>query len=386
MKTLKDFDLKGKKVFIRVDFNVPMEMGKILDDTRILEALPTIHYVLNSGAKVFLCSHLGRPKGKRLPEFSLRPVYEYLREKLKAPVYFLEEISGESGEKMLAQVKEGEVVLLENIRFYEGETKNDPELARVLSKFADVYINDAFSVCHRAHASVVGVATLVKERGIGFLTEKELRYLNRIVGKPERPFYAIVGGSKVSTKIGVLKNLLTKIDKLLIGGAMANTFLSAIGYKVGASFVEEDYLETAREILKEAKEQDVKIYLPVDAVVERDGEPHLITLEEIEDADKIYDIGEETVALFASALEGAKTVIWNGPLGFFEREPFDLGTIALARHVATLSGVTVAGGGDTLSALKKAGVYFAFSHTSTAGGAFLEYLEGKDLPGLAVLR
>lgn len=386
MKTLKDFDLKGKKVFIRVDFNVPMEMGKILDDTRILEALPTIHYALNSGAKVFLCSHLGRPKGKRLPEFSLRPVYEYLREKLKAPVYFLEEISGESGEKMLAQVKEGEVVLLENIRFYEGETKNDPELARVLSRFADVYINDAFSVCHRAHASVVGVATLVKERGIGFLTEKELRYLNRIVGKPERPFYAIVGGSKVSTKIGVLKNLLTKIDKLLIGGAMANTFLSAIGYKVGASFVEEDYLETAREILKEAKEQDVKIYLPVDAVVERDGEPHLITLEEIEDADKIYDIGEETVALFASALEGAKTVIWNGPLGFFEREPFDLGTIALARHVATLSGVTVAGGGDTLSALKKAGVYFAFSHTSTAGGAFLEYLEGKDLPGLAVLR
>lgn len=386
MKTLKDFDLKGKKVFIRVDFNVPMEKGKILDDTRILEALPTIHYALNSGAKVFLCSHLGRPKGKRLPEFSLRPVYEYLREKLKAPVYFLEEISGDSAEKMLAEVKEGEVVLLENIRFYEGETNNDPELARVLSGFADVYINDAFSVCHRAHASVVGVATLVKERGIGFLTEKELRYLNRIVGKPERPFYAIVGGSKVSTKIGVLKNLLTKIDKLLIGGAMANTFLSAIGYRVGASFVEEDYLETAREILKEAKEQDVKIYLPVDAVVERDGEPYLLTLDELEDEDKIYDIGEETVALFASALEGAKTVIWNGPLGFFEREPFDIGTIALAREVATLSGVTVAGGGDTLSALKKAGVSYAFSHTSTAGGAFLEYLEGKDLPGLAVLR
>ncbi len=386
MKTLKDFDLKGKKVFIRVDFNVPMEKGKILDDTRILEALPTIHYALNSGAKVFLCSHLGRPKGKRLPEFSLRPVYGYLREKLKAPVYFLEEISGDSAEKMLAEVKEGEVVLLENIRFYEGETNNDPELARVLSGFADVYINDAFSVCHRAHASVVGVATLVKERGIGFLTEKELRYLNRIVGKPERPFYAIVGGSKVSTKIGVLKNLLTKIDKLLIGGAMANTFLSAIGYRVGASFVEEDYLETAREILKEAKEQDVKIYLPVDAVVERDGEPYLLTLDELEDEDKIYDIGEETVALFASALEGAKTVIWNGPLGFFEREPFDIGTIALAREVATLSGVTVAGGGDTLSALKKAGVSYAFSHTSTAGGAFLEYLEGKDLPGLAVLR
>lgn len=386
MKTIKDFDLKGKKVFIRVDFNVPMEEGKILDDTRIIEALPTIQYALNSGAKVFLCSHLGRPKGKRLPEFSLRPVYEYLKERLKAPVYFLEDLSGEVVQKFLAELKNGEVVLLENIRFYEGETKNDPELAKVLALLAEVFINDAFSVCHRAHASVVGVAELVKEKGIGFLTEKELKYLNRIVGKPERPFYAIVGGSKVSTKIGVLKNLLNKIDKLLIGGAMANTFLSAIGYKVGGSFVEEDYLETAREILKEAKEQDVKIYLPVDVIVERDGEPYLVALNEIEEGDKIYDIGEETVALFSSALEGAKTVIWNGPLGFFEKEPFDLGTLALARAVATLSGVTVAGGGDTLSALKKAGVSYAFSHTSTAGGAFLEYLEGKDLPGLAILK
>ena len=386
MKTIRDFDLRGKKVFIRVDFNVPMENGKILDDTRILEALPTIQYALNSGAKVFLCSHLGRPKGKRIPELSLRPVYEYLKSKIKAPLYFIEDIMSEEAERILSQIKEGEVVLLENIRFYEGETKNDPELSKVLVKFAEVYINDAFSVCHRAHASVVGVAELVKEKGIGFLTEKELKYLNRIIGKPERPFYAIVGGSKVSTKIGVLKNLLNKIDKLIIGGAMANTFLYALGYKVGSSMIENEFVETAKEIIAEARELDVKIYLPIDAIVERNGEAYLISLEEIEEGDKIYDIGEDTVEYFSAALEGAKTVIWNGPLGYFEKEPFDFGTISLARRVAALSAVTVAGGGDTLSALKKAGVITAFSHTSTAGGAFLEYLEGKDLPGLAVLK
>ncbi|MGC9016741.1 MAG: phosphoglycerate kinase, partial [Caldimicrobium sp.] len=240
--------------------------------------------------------------------------------------------------------------------------------------------------CHRAHASVVGVAELVKEKGIGFLTEKELKYLNRIIGKPERPFYAIVGGSKVSTKIGVLKNLLNKIDKLIIGGAMANTFLYALGYKVGSSMIENEFVETAKEIISKARELDVKIYLPIDAIVERNGEAYLISLEEIEEGDKIYDIGEDTVEYFSAALEGAKTVIWNGPLGYFEREPFDFGTISLARRVAALSAVTVAGGGDTLSALKKAGVITAFSHTSTAGGAFLEYLEGKDLPGLAVLK
>ena len=386
MKTIRDFDLKGKKVFIRVDFNVPLEGGKILDDTRIIEALPTIQYASNSGGKVFLCSHLGRPKGKRLPELSLKPVYEYLKNKLKAPLYFLEDIMSEEAERILREIKEGEVCLLENIRFYEGETKNDPEFAKALSKFAEVYINDAFSVCHRAHASVVGVAELVKERGIGFLTEKELKYLNKVIGKPERPLFAIVGGSKVSTKIGVLKNLLNKIDKLIIGGAMANTFLYALGYKVGDSMIEADFVDTAKEIIAEAKEKEVKIYLPIDAIVERNGEAYLVSLEEIEEGDKIYDIGEETVEYFSAALEGAKTVIWNGPLGYFEKEPFDFGTIALARKIATLSAVTVAGGGDTLSALKKAGVITAFSHTSTAGGAFLEYLEGRDLPGLAVLK
>lgn len=386
MKSIRDFDLKGKKVFIRVDFNVPLEGGVIQDDTRIIEALPTIEYALKAGGKVILCSHLGRPKGKRVPELSLKPVYEYLKSKLNVPVKYLEDIVGDAADKELANLKEGEILLLENVRFYEGETKNDPEFAKILSKFVDVYINDAFSVCHRAHASVVGVAQLAQERGIGFLTEKELKYLTRVIGRPERPLYAIVGGSKVSTKIGVLKNLLPRVDKLIIGGAMANTFLLAQGYNVGASLVEREYVEVAKEIIKEAKEQEVKIYLPVDVAVERGGEVVEVTLKEIEDGDIIYDIGEETIQYFSLALEGAKTVIWNGPLGYFEKEPFHYGTVSIARRVAGLPATTVAGGGDTLSALKLAGVLTAFSHTSTAGGAFLEYLEGKELPGLAVLK
>lgn len=385
MKTIKDFHLKGKKVFLRVDFNVPMEGDKITDDTRIIEVLPTIQYALRGGAKVILCSHLGRPKGKRVPNLSLKPVYEYLKEKLEVPLYFWEEISEEIIHRHLSNLKEGEVVLLENIRFYEGETKNDGEFAKLLAKLADVYINDAFSVCHRAHASVVGIAELVKEKGIGFLTEKELKFLNKIIGKPERPFYAIVGGSKVSTKIGILKNLLSKIDKLFIGGAMANTFLSALGYKVGNSALEKDYVDIAKSILLKAKEEGVKIYLPVDAVVEREGDAYNVPLNEIEEKDIIYDIGKETVRFFASALKDASTVIWNGPLGYFEKKSFSHGTLSIARDVASLSALTVAGGGDTLAALKMAGVSTAFSHTSTAGGAFLEYLEGKELPGLAVL-
>lgn len=386
MRTIRDFDLRGKRVFIRVDFNVPLENGEILDDTRIVEVLPTIEYALKAGGKVILCSHLGRPKGKRVPELSLKPVFNYLQRRLKTPVKFLEDLFSEEERVQLSQLKEGEVLLLENIRFYDGETKNDPEFARLLASFTDVFINDAFSVCHRAHASVVGVAELVKERGIGFSTEKELKYLTRVIGKPERPFYAIIGGSKVSTKIGILKNLLPRIDKLIIGGAMANTFLYSLGYNVGASQVEKEYLDVAKDILYEAKEQEVKIYLPVDVVVERKGQACKVSIEEVEEEDQIFDIGEETVRYFSLALEGAKTIIWNGPLGYFEKEPFQWGTIGVARRVATLNAVTVAGGGDTLSALKKAGVLTAFSHTSTAGGAFLEYLEGKELPGLAVLK
>jgi phosphoglycerate kinase len=385
MKTLSDFDLKGKKVFIRVDFNVPMENGKITDDTRIVETLPTINYVVHSFGKVILCSHLGRPKG-RISEYSLKPVYEYLKKVLKAPVKFLEDIMSEEANKVLEELKEGEVLLLENIRFYEGETKNDLEFAKILAKFADIFINDAFSVCHRNHASVVGVPQFVSEKGIGFQMEKELKYLSKIVGKPERPFYAIVGGSKVSTKIGVLKNLLNKVDKLIIGGVMANTFLAAKGYSVGESLLENDYIGVAKQIMKEAKDYGVKIYLPVDVVVERNGVAKKIELIEILKEDKIYDIGESTIELFSQALEGANTLVWNGPLGYFEKPPFHKGTVALARKIATLPGTTIAGGGDTILAIKLAGVETSFSYISTAGGAFLEYLEGKELPGLKVLK
>jgi len=386
MKTIRDIDLKGKKVFIRVDFNVPLEGDKIADDTRIVESLPTIEYVIKSSGKVILCSHLGRPKGKRVPELSLKPVYEYLKNVLDTEIKFLEELEGEFAEKVVSELKEGEVLLLENVRYYKGETKNDPEFAKLLSKFADVFINDAFSVSHRAHASVVGVAELVKDKGIGFQMEKELKYLSKIISSPERPFYAIIGGSKVSTKIGVLKSFLSKIDKLIIGGAMANTFLAAKGYEVGDSFVEEEFFDVAKKILKEAKEQEVKLYLPVDAVVERNGEVKEIGLKEVQKGDKIYDIGKKSVKLFSEALQEAKTVVWNGPLGYFEKPPFHEGTVAIAHKIAALSSITIAGGGDTISAIKLAGVEHAFSYISTAGGAFLEYLEGKELPGLVVLK
>ena len=386
MKSLRDFNLKGKKVLIRVDFNVPMENGKITDDTRIIETIPTINYVVQSFGKVILCSHLGRPKGKRVPEYSLKPVYEYLKKVLKVPVKFLEDITSEEADKVLEDLKEGEVLLLENIRFYEGETKNDLEFAKVLAKFADIFINDAFSVSHRTHASVVGVTQFVSEKGIGFQMEKELKYLSKIVGKPERPFYAIVGGSKVSTKIGVLRNLLNKVDKLIIGGIMANTFLAAKGYLLGDSLFENDYIDVAKQIMKEAKEHEVKIYLPVDVVVERNGEIKEVSLIEIAKEDKIFDIGSETVKLFSQALEGAKTLVWNGPLGYFEKAPFYKGTVAIARKIAVLPSTTIAGGGDTILAIKLAGVETSFSYISTAGGAFLEYLQGKELPGLKVLK
>ncbi len=386
MKTIKELNLKGKKVFIRVDFNVPIEKGQILDTTRILKALPTIEYALNSGAKIVLCSHLGRPKGKKVPELSLKPVYEYLKKIFKAPIKFLEEIEGEKSERELNELKEGEILFLENIRFYEGETKNDPELVRKLIPFAEVYINEAFPVSHRTHASVVGLPERVREKGIGFQAQKELSYLSRVIDTPEKPLFAVIGGSKVSTKIEVLKNLLTKVDKLLIGGAMANTFLLAKNFSIGSSLVEKDYLSLALEILNLAEEKGVKVYLPVDVVVKRNEEIIEIPLNKVKEEDQILDIGSETIKLFSLALEGAKTVIWNGPLGYFEEEPFSKGTYSIARKIASLSSVTIAGGGDTLLAIKQAGTEHAFSFLSTAGGAFLEYLEGKELPGIAVLK
>ncbi len=386
LKSIRDFKLKGKRVFIRVDFNVPLSGDKILDPTRIIESVPTINYAVQSQAKVILCSHLGRPKGKKVPEYSLKPVYEYLKTIFNAKVKFLEDLSEAALSQACEELKEGEVLLLENVRFYPGETKNDPEFAALLGKCADVFINDAFSVSHRSHASVVGVPALVKEKGIGFQMEKELKYLSKVVSKPDRPFFAVVGGSKVSTKIGVLKNLITKLDKLIIGGAMANTFLAALGYPVGSSFVEEEFLEVAREVIKEAKEEGVKIYLPVDVVVEKNGSIFEKNIKEVEEGDIIYDIGKESIALFSDAILGSKTLVWNGPLGYFEKPPFHKATVAIARKIASLNATTIAGGGDTLAAIKVAGVTTSFSYVSTAGGAFLEYLEGKELPGIAVLK
>jgi len=385
LKTIKDLKLKKKRVFIRVDFNVPLKDGKILDDTRILQSISTINYAIESQAKVILCSHLGRPKGKRVPELSLRPVYDYLTNFFNTKIFFLEDISKESLSNACAQLKEGEILLLENIRFYPGEEKNDYEFAKLLAEHIDVFINDAFSVSHRRHATIVTVPALVKEKGIGFQMEKELRYLSKVVSKPERPFFALIGGAKVSTKIGVLQNLLPKLDKLIIGGAMANTFLSANGYSVGASFVEEEYVKIAKEIIAIAKEEGVKIYLPIDVVVEKNGQVLEKEINHIEKDEVIFDIGKETVKYFSSAIKGAKTLVWNGPLGYFEKPPFEKGTIAMAREIACLNGTTIAGGGDTISAIKLAGVSTAYSYISTAGGAFLEYLEGKDLPGLSVL-
>ncbi|QJA05274.1 phosphoglycerate kinase [Thermosulfurimonas marina] len=387
MRDLTALEVSGKRVLVRVDYNVPLAEGRVADDTRIRASLSTIRWLKEKGAKIILCSHLGRPKGVRVPEMSLRPVAERLSELLGSPVKFVEDCVGEAVEREVQNLKEGEVLLLENLRFHEGETKNDPAFAEALARLAEVYINDAFSVSHRAHASVVGVPERVAEKAAGFQLKREVDYLSRALEAPERPLVAVVGGAKISGKIEVLRNLLSRVDKLLIGGAMANTFLASQGFSLGRSLVEETELETAREILLAAREQGVKVYLPVDLVVaaseEEEGEE--VPVSEVPEDKAAYDIGEETVALFVDALSGAGTIIWNGPLGLFERPAFAYGTIAVARAMAAENGLTLAGGGDTLAALKAAGVSSAFSYLSTGGGAFLEFLEGKKLPGLKAL-
>ncbi len=388
MKIIDQLSLTGRRVFVRVDYNVPLQDGKVADDTRLRATLPTLRYALEKEAKLILASHLGRPKGKRVPELSLAPVAERLSELLGKEVKFAPDCIGEEVEKMASALAPGEVLLLENLRFHEGETKNDPEFAKALARLAEVYVNDAFAVCHRAHASVVGIVDYVEEAGAGFLLAREIEYLSRVVTSPEKPLALVVGGAKVSTKIGVLSNLLPRIDKLLIGGAMANTFLRAEGFSVGRSFYEEDFLEEARRVLDEAEHRGVKVYLPVDVIVapdEKASEGRCVPIGEIPESEAAYDIGEETRKLFAKALEHQGTIVWNGPLGFFENPAFAGGTVYVARAVAAENAVTMAGGGDTLRALKAAGVKRAFSYLSTGGGAFLEFLEGKKLPGIAAL-
>jgi len=388
-KTLRDVDARGKRALVRVDFNVPIdEQGNIVDDLRIRAALPTIEYLLDQGATVVLMSHLGRPKG-RDERYSLRPVAKRLSRLLGQEVKFAPDCVGPEAERVVSEAKPGEVVLLENLRFHEGETKGDPEFARALAKLGDFYVGDAFGTCHRRHASTYLVPQILKPAVMGFLLEKEITYFTKALLSPQRPVVAILGGAKVSSKLAVIKNLLKRVDKIFIGGAMAFTFLKAMGYGVGSSLVEDELLDTARDILEVAKKLDVKLYLPVDFLIGRevsDSTPtKLVAWQEIPDGWMGLDIGPASLKLAEEILADAQTIIWNGPMGVFELDRFKEGTFGIARLVAESPALTIAGGGDTDYAIHKAGVYNAISWVSTGGGAFLELLSGNPLPCLEVL-
>ncbi|SFN01376.1 phosphoglycerate kinase [Thermodesulforhabdus norvegica] len=390
MKTLDDVNLEKKVVFLRADFNVPLdENRRVADDTRIKATLPTIERILQSGAKLLVASHLGRPKGKVVPELSLKPVADHLSGLLGNSVLFVEDCVGEKRNEALSKLKHGDLALLENLRFHEGETKNDPEFARSLAEGVDLYVNDAFAVSHRAHASVHAIIEYVPECAAGYQLYKELDYYHRALETPERPVAIVIGGAKVSTKIGVLENLLSRCNIMIIGGAMANTFMKALGRPVGASQVEDDYIETAREFLKRAQELGVEVHLPVDAVaapsIDAEAEAMEVSLDNIPENLAIFDVGPRTVELFREAIEKASTVVWNGPMGVFEKPAFARGTMELAKAIAEHKGLTVAGGGDTVSALNEFGLYDKVGYVSTGGGAFLELLEGKALPGVEAL-
>jgi phosphoglycerate kinase len=384
-KTVKDIDLKGKRVFMRVDFNVPMAEGKVTDDKRIKAALPTIKYCLEQGASLLLASHLGRPKGGPDPEFSLRAASEVLAGHLGIPVKMAPDCVGPEVEAIAKALKPGEVVMLENTRFHKGEEKNDLELAKQMAALADVYVNDAFGSAHRAHSSTEGIARFLPAVS-GFLMEQELEYLGRAVANPEHPYVAILGGAKISDKILVVETLLSKCDKLIIGGGMANTFLAAKGLSMQDSLVEEASLETARAIM--AKSGD-KLILPVDAVIadkfEAEANTQVVDVDKIPAGWRMLDVGPKTIESYKKTLSGAKLVVWNGPVGVFEMPKFAEGTFALARLLAESGATTVIGGGDSASAVKKAGVAKQMTHVSTGGGASLEFLEGKELPGVAAL-
>lgn len=385
-KTVRDVDVQGKKALVRVDFNVPIKDGIVGDDTRIRAALPTLEYLLEKGAALILCSHLGRPKGVPSPEFSLKPVADQLSKLMGRPVSFAEEPVGPKTESLAAALKPGEILLLENTRFHAGEKKNDPEMAKQLASLADLFVNDAFGSDHRAHASTTGVADFLPAVS-GFLLEKEIKYLGQAVANPEKPFVAILGGAKISDKIGVIKHLLTKADSILIGGGMANTFFKAEGYPVADSLVEDEALETARELLSEA---GTKLRLPVDVVIADafDAGANYKTMPTgpIPDGWRILDIGDETAAKYAKVIKEAKTVIWNGPMGVFEFPNFAKGTFSIAQAMAKSKAVTIVGGGESVAAVKKSGLAEKITHISTGGGASLEMLEGRVLPGVAALQ
>jgi phosphoglycerate kinase len=390
MKYIDQIDLKGKRVFIRCDFNVPMDkQGDITDDARIRAHLPTINYAVNAGAKVIAASHLGRPKGKKVEEFSLKPVAPVLSGLLGKPVAFVDDCVGEEVEKAVSNMKFGDVILIENLRFYAGEEKNDAEFAEKLARLCDIYIDDAFAVSHRKASSNAAITDFVKICGAGFLLKNEIEYFNKAMKNPARPFAAIIGGAKVSDKIGVLENLLEKVDALIVGGGMAFTFIRAKGYETGNSLCETDMLDTAKTIMDKAKAKGVNLYLPLDCVVaEKASADAVFKVCKIEEIPKGWiglDIGPETISVFSDALRDVKTVIWNGPMGMFELEPFSKGSFAVAASVAKSGALSIIGGGDTGLAVQRAGVSDKVSYISTGGGAFLELLEGKTMPAIEAL-
>jgi phosphoglycerate kinase len=384
-QTIRDIDVKGKRVLMRADFNVPLKEGTVGDDNRIRAALPTIEYLLEHGAALILCSHLGRPKGQVVDELKMDPVAERLAELLERPVRKLDDCVGPEVEAAVAEMAPGDVILLENTRFHAGEKANDPDFARQLAALAELYVNDAFGTAHRAHASTAGVAEHLPAVA-GFLIEKEIEFLGKATEDPDHPYVAILGGAKISDKIGVIDSLLSKCDRLLIGGGMANTFFEAMGYEMGDSLVEDDAVPQAKALLDQSAGQ---IVLPVDVVVAdafaNDAETRTVAPNEVTEGWRVLDVGPNTVGTFQSALESAKTVVWNGPLGVFEMPAFAEGTFAVAKLLAELDATTIIGGGDSAAAVRQAGLVDQMTHVSTGGGASLEFLEGKTLPGIAAL-
>jgi len=388
LRMMDELSVEGRRVFVRVDFNVPLKEGKVRDDTRIRAALPTIEKLRAAGGRLVLASHLGRPKGKRSSEFSLEPVAARLAELLDGEVRLADDCIGDGARKVAADLRDGEIGLLENLRFHKAEEANDPTFAAELRKLCDVYVDDAFGCAHRAHASVEALPRLVSERGAGLLLAREVEALGRLMGRVDRPFVALLGGAKVSDKINVLNHLLGKVDTFLIGGAMANTFLAAKGLSMGRSLVESDKLGVAMDFLRSAQDKNATVLLPTDLVVAASPdapEGKVVPADRVGADLSAFDIGPATLAAFKEKVAGAGTVFWNGPLGFFEKKPFAAGTTGLAKAVATCPGFTVAGGGDSVAAITEAGLEKLFGHISTGGGASLEMLEGRKLPGVAVL-
>lgn len=390
MNSIRDLELRDKRVLVRVDFNVPMdEQGEITDDIRMQMALPTLKYVLENQGKLVICSHMGRPKGQRVEEYSLAPIAKHLSNMLGCTVELAPDCVGDTVVKMTEKMAQGEVLLLENLRFHKEETENDPTFSAELAKMGDIYINDAFAVSHRAHASVVGVVELFKEKGAGFLLQTEMDYFHKSMDEPIRPLVALVGGAKVSSKLGALQNMLDKVDSMIIGGAMANTFLKSMGVAVGDSKIEEDLLETAQEFIASAEKKGTKLYFPVDFVVADRFAPGAVTknvtFRDIPDGWMALDIGPASTIYFQEALADAKTIVWNGPMGAFEMDAFSRGTMAICQTVANSHALSITGGGDSNAAVKKAGEAKNISYMSTGGGAFLRLMEGKTLPGVDVL-